>query len=45
MSEQLSKNDELLKFVRVMYQEKIPFNKDLGMKVESMEPDDIRVRF
>ena len=45
MSEQLANIDELLKFVRMMYEEKIPFNKDLGMKIESMEPDDIRIRF
>ena len=36
---------ELLEFVKVMYEEKIPFNKELGMKIESMQPDDIRVRF
>ena len=45
MNEQRSDDGELLEFVRVMYEEKIPFNKELGFKVESMEPDDIRVRF
>ena len=45
MNEQRSDIGELLKFVRVMYEEKIPFNKDLGMKIESMEPGDIRVKF
>ena len=45
MNEQRSDVGELLDFVRIMYEEKIPFNKDLGMKIESMEPDNIRVRF
>ena len=45
MSEQRSDFDKLLEFVKVMYEEKIPYNKDLGMKIESMEPGDIRVRF
>ncbi len=45
MSEQRSDFDALLEFVRVMYEEKIPFNIELGMKIESMEPGDIRVKF
>ena len=45
MNEQRSDVGKLLEFVRVMYEEKIPFNKDLGMKIESMEPGDIRVKF
>ena len=45
MNEKQSDVRELLEFVQIMYEEKIPFNKDLGMKIESMEPDDIRVKF
>ena len=45
MNEKQSDVGELLEFVQIMYEEKIPFNKDLGMKIESMEPDDIRVKF
>lgn len=45
MNEQRPDDRELLEFVQIMYEEKIPFNKELGFKVESMKPDDIRVRF
>ena len=45
MTEPRSDFDALLEFVRVMYEEKIPFNKDLGIKIESMDPGDIRVKF
>ncbi len=45
MNEQRSNVLELLEFVRIMYEEKIPFNKDLGMKIESLEPGDIRIKF
>ena len=45
MNEQRSNVEELLEFVRIMYEEKIPFNKDLGMKIESLELGDIRIKF
>ena len=45
MNEQRFNVLELLEFVRIMYEEKIPFNKDLGMKIESLEPGDIRIKF
>ena len=45
MNQKYHDNSQLIEFVRVMYEEKIPFNKDLGMMIESMEPDDVRVKF
>ena len=45
MKKKGSDSGELLKFLRVLYEQKIPFNKELGFKIESMESDDIRVRF
>jgi uncharacterized protein (TIGR00369 family) len=45
MNEQRSNVLELLEFVRIMYEEKIPFNKDLGMKIESLELGGVRIKF
>jgi uncharacterized protein (TIGR00369 family) len=45
MSDQKKNFDKLLQILRDLYEHKIPFNKVLGLQIESMKMDDVRVRF
>ncbi|MFH2219721.1 MAG: thioesterase family protein [Pseudomonadota bacterium] len=45
MHEQTAKIDELLPILHDMYNKKIPFNKLLGLRIESLEIENIRVAF
>lgn len=45
MHEQTAKIDELLPILHDMYDKKIPFNKLLGLRIESLEIENIRVAF
>ena len=43
--DEFSKNDELFSLISEMFNEKIPFNKVLGLKVDSISYDHVNVRF
>lgn len=38
-------NTELLSAIQSIFEEKIPFNKVIGLKIESLDPDNPRIRF
>ena len=37
--------DDRIQMLRKLYEDKIPFNKVLGFKIESLEIDDLRIKF
>lgn len=37
--------EKILQILRDLYEQKIPFNKLLGLQIKSMQVDDVRVRF
>ncbi len=37
--------DDRMQMLRKLYEDKIPFNKVLGLKIESLEIDDVRIKF
>ncbi len=37
--------DDRMQMLRKLYEDKIPFNKVLGLKIESLEIDDLRIKF
>jgi uncharacterized protein (TIGR00369 family) len=45
MSEKAMGLDARLQMLRNLYEEKIPFNKILGLKIEFLKTEDVRVRF
>lgn len=45
MSEKTTGVDDRLEMLCKMYEEKIPFNKVLGLKIESLKMEDVGVRF
>lgn len=45
MHDQTMKIDELLPILREMYDKKIPFNRVLGLRIVSLEVENIRVEF
>jgi uncharacterized protein (TIGR00369 family) len=45
MIEQKMTFEEMLTLIKTMYEQKIPFNRVLGMKIATLAPDDVRVRF
>ena len=40
-----TENEDLMSAIQEIFEEKIPFNQILGLKVESMDPEKPRVRF
>jgi uncharacterized protein (TIGR00369 family) len=45
MSDEKKNFDRILKNLRELYEHKIPFNKVLGLKIESLKMEDVRVKF
>jgi len=45
MSDQKKSFDKIWKILRELYEHKIPFNKVLGLQVESLKMEDVRVKF
>lgn len=45
MPDQKKNFDKLQQILRDLYERKIPFNKVLGLKIESLKMDDVRVKF
>jgi uncharacterized protein (TIGR00369 family) len=45
MPDQKKSSDKIWKILRELYERKIPFNKVLGLKIESLEMEDVRVKF
>ncbi len=45
MPDQKKSFDIIWKILRELYERKIPFNKVLGLKIESLKMDDVRVKF
>lgn len=45
MPDQKKSSDKIWKILRELYERKIPFNEVLGLKIESLEMEDVRVKF
>jgi len=45
MPDQKKSFDKIWKILRELYERKIPFNKVLGLKIESLKMEDVRVKF
>jgi len=45
MPDQKRDFDKLLQILRDLYERKIPFNKVLGLQIESLKTEDVRVKF
>lgn len=45
MPDQKKSSDKIWKILCEMYERKIPFNKVLGLKIESLKMEDVRVKF
>ena len=45
MPDQQKSFDKIWKILRELYERKIPFNKVLGLKIESLKMEDVRVKF
>ena len=45
MSDKATYSDERLRMLRNLYEQKIPFNKVLGLKIESLKMENVRVSF
>lgn len=45
MPKQKKNFDKLFQILRELYEDKIPFNKVLGFKIESLKTQDVRVKF
>lgn len=45
MPDQKKSFDEIWQILRELYEQKIPFNKVLGLKIESLDREDVRVKF
>ena len=45
MLDQKKSFDKIWKILRELYERKIPFNKVLGLKIESLKMEDVRVKF
>jgi uncharacterized protein (TIGR00369 family) len=45
MSDQKKNSEKIRQILREMYERKIPFNKVLGLKIESLKMEDVRVKF
>ena len=45
MSDKTIGLDDRLQMLRKLYEQKIPFNKVLGLKIESLKLEDVRVKF
>jgi len=45
MSDQKKKFDKIWHILSELYERKIPFNKVLGLKIESLKMEDVRVKF
>ncbi|MDH3576088.1 MAG: thioesterase family protein [Desulfobacteraceae bacterium] len=45
MPDQKKSSDKIWKILRELYERKIPFNKVLGLKIESLKVEEVRVKF
>jgi uncharacterized protein (TIGR00369 family) len=45
MPDQKKRFDKIWKILRELYERKIPFNKVLGLKIESLKMEDVRIKF
>ena len=45
MPNQKKSSDKIWKILRELYERKIPFNKVLGLKIESLKVEEVRVKF
>jgi len=45
MPDQKKSSNKIWKILRELYERKIPFNKVLGLKIESLKMEDVRVKF
>jgi len=45
MPDQKKNSDKIWKILRELYERKIPFNKVLGLKIESLKMEEVRVKF
>ena len=45
MPDQKKSSDKIWKILRELYERKIPFNKVLGLKIESLKMEEVRVKF
>jgi uncharacterized protein (TIGR00369 family) len=45
MSDQKNSFDKIWQILRELYEQKIPFNNVLGLKIESLKMEDVRIKF